>query len=46
VIRLVLLLIPTAPTMLVAELLGRYLFFVSVVPRNVASTYFSGKEAA
>ena len=46
VVRLVLLLIPTPVTALAAELLGRYLFFVTVVPRNVASTYFSVKEAA
>jgi DMSO reductase iron-sulfur subunit len=46
VVRLVLLLVPTPVTALAAELLGRYLFFVTVVPRNVASTYFSSKEAA
>ncbi|HYP07716.1 MAG TPA: DmsC/YnfH family molybdoenzyme membrane anchor subunit [Bryobacteraceae bacterium] len=46
VLRLVLLLIPTPLTALAAEFLGRYLFFVTVVPRNVASTYFSVKEAA
>lgn len=28
------------------ELLGRYLFFVSVVPKNMASSYLSPKEAA
>jgi DMSO reductase anchor subunit len=44
-LRLALLLVPTPLTVLAAELLGRYLFFVTVVPRNVASTYFS-KEAA
>ncbi len=31
---------------LVAEVLGRYLFYVSVVPKNVASTYVVAKEAA
>ena len=46
VARLLLLLIPFAPAALVAEFLGRYLFFITVVPRNVASTYFSAKEAA
>jgi DMSO reductase anchor subunit len=30
---------------LVGELLGRYLFFVSVVPKNMAASFFS-KEAA
>jgi formate dehydrogenase iron-sulfur subunit len=45
VLRLVLLLVPIPVTALAAELLGRYLFFVTVVPRNVASTYFA-KEAA
>jgi formate dehydrogenase iron-sulfur subunit len=44
--RLLLLLVPLAPAALIAELLGRYLFFVTVVPRNVASTYFGAKEAA
>ena len=30
-----------------AEILGRYLFFVSVVPRNIAASFFgSVKEAA
>jgi len=29
-----------------SEILGRYLFFVSVVPRNMAATFFSGAEAA
>jgi DMSO reductase iron-sulfur subunit len=29
-----------------AEILGRYLFFVSVVPRNVAASFFGGREAA
>lgn len=45
-LRLGLLLIPTPFTALVAEFLGRYLFFVTVVPRNIATTYFSAKEAA
>jgi DMSO reductase anchor subunit len=31
---------------LAGEVLGRYLFFVSVVPRNMAATFFSGREAA
>ena len=31
---------------LASEILGRYLFFVSVVPRNMAATFFSGREAA
>ena len=38
VLRLALLLIPTPFTALVAEFLGRYLFFVTVVPRTVATT--------
>jgi DMSO reductase anchor subunit len=45
-VRLLLLLVPFAPAALVAELIGRYLFFVTVVPRNMASTYFAAKEAA
>jgi hypothetical protein len=28
------------------EILGRYLFFVSVVPRNMAAPFFSRSEAA
>lgn len=31
---------------LVAALLGRYLFFVSVVPKNMAMTFFERREAA
>ena len=32
---------------LAGEILGRYLFYVSVVPKNIASPYLSGqKEAA
>jgi len=31
---------------LAGELLGRYLFFVSVVPKNIAASFFAGKEAA
>jgi formate dehydrogenase iron-sulfur subunit len=32
---------------LAGELLGRYLFFVSVVPKNMAATYLvAGKKAA
>ena len=29
-----------------SEILGRYLFFVSVVPKNMAATYISGAKAA
>lgn len=36
---------PMLPLALAAEVLGRYLFFVSVVPRNMAATFLS-KEAA
>jgi DMSO reductase anchor subunit len=28
------------------EILGRYLFFVSVVPKNMAASYLSGRKAA
>ena len=28
------------------EILGRYLFFVSVVPKNMAASYLAGREAA
>jgi len=28
------------------EILGRYLFFVSVVPKNMAASYLSGQKAA
>jgi len=28
------------------EILGRYLFFVSVVPKNMAASYLSAGEAA
>jgi formate dehydrogenase iron-sulfur subunit len=28
------------------EILGRYLFFVSVVPKNMAASYMSGRQAA
>ena len=31
---------------LAGEVLGRYLFFVSVVPKNMAATYLSGTKAA
>jgi formate dehydrogenase iron-sulfur subunit len=31
---------------LVGEILGRYLFFVSVVPKNMAASYLSGRKAA
>src|SRR5207244_4384452 len=31
---------------LAGEILGRYLFFVSVVPKNLAASYLGGKEAA
>ncbi len=31
---------------LAGEILGRYLFFVSVVPKNMAASYLAGKEAA
>jgi hypothetical protein len=31
---------------LAGELLGRYLFFVSVVPKNMALTFFEQAEAA
>ena len=31
---------------LAGEILGRYLFFVSVVPKNMAASYLSGREAA
>ena len=31
---------------LAAEILGRYLFFVSVVPKNMAASYFGGREKA
>ena len=31
---------------LAAALLGRYLFFVSVVPKNMAMTFFERREAA
>ena len=31
---------------LLGEILGRYLFFVSVVPKNMAASYMSGREAA
>ncbi|HEY3443874.1 MAG TPA: DmsC/YnfH family molybdoenzyme membrane anchor subunit [Paludibaculum sp.] len=34
------------PVALGGEILGRYLFFVSVVPRNMALSFFSGSEAA
>ena len=36
---------PFLPVAFLAEILGRYLFFTSVVPRNVAAT-FIGREAA
>jgi formate dehydrogenase iron-sulfur subunit len=31
---------------LCGEILGRYLFFVSVVPKNIAAPYLAGKAAA
>jgi len=31
---------------LAGEFLGRYLFFVSVVPKNMAASYLAGREAA
>jgi DMSO reductase iron-sulfur subunit len=31
---------------LAGEIIGRYLFFVSVVPKNMASSYIAGREAA
>jgi len=31
---------------LAGELLGRYLFFVSVVPRNMAMSFFGGRKEA
>lgn len=31
---------------LAGEILGRFLFFVSVVPKNMAASYLSGREAA
>ena len=31
---------------LAGEILGRYLFFVSVVPKNMAASYLAGREAA
>jgi len=34
------------PVAIGGEVLGRYLFFVSVVPRNMALTFFAGSEAA
>jgi formate dehydrogenase iron-sulfur subunit len=35
------------PLLAASEIAGRYLFFVSVVPRNIAATFFSrGREAA
>jgi formate dehydrogenase iron-sulfur subunit len=33
-------------TAFVGEILGRYLFFVSVVPKNMAASYLSGRKAA
>jgi hypothetical protein len=33
-------------TLLIAEVLGRWLFFVSVVPTNMASMFIGVKEAA
>jgi formate dehydrogenase iron-sulfur subunit len=39
--------LPLLPLAVLAELIGRYLFFVSVVPRNIAATFFgSAREAA
>jgi DMSO reductase iron-sulfur subunit len=34
------------PTALAAEILGRYLFYVSVVPKNIAAPYLAGERAA
>jgi DMSO reductase anchor subunit len=31
---------------LAGEIIGRYLFFVSVVPKNMAASYLAGREAA
>ncbi len=31
---------------LAGEITGRYLFFVSVVPKNMAASYLAGSEAA
>jgi len=33
-------------TAFAGEILGRYLFFVSVVPKNMAASYLSGRKAA
>jgi formate dehydrogenase iron-sulfur subunit len=46
VARLLLLLIPFPAAALISEAIGRYLFFITVVPRNIAATYFAAKEAA
>ena len=37
--------IPGLLLALAGELLGRYLFFVSVVPKNMAASFFSGRAA-
>jgi DMSO reductase anchor subunit len=38
---------PLLPLALAAEAIGRYLFFVSVVPRNIAATFFgTARDAA
>ena len=34
------------PTALAAEILGRYLFYVSVVPKNIAAPYLAAEKAA
>jgi hypothetical protein len=38
--------IPAFLCALAAEMLGRYLFFASVVPKSMASTYLTPKEVA
>ena len=38
--------IPAFLAALAAETLGRYLFFAGVVPKSMASTYLTPKEAA
>jgi DMSO reductase iron-sulfur subunit len=38
---------PALPLAILAEVIGRYLFFVSVVPRNIAATFFgTAREVA
>ncbi|MGH9630896.1 MAG: dimethyl sulfoxide reductase anchor subunit family protein, partial [Bryobacteraceae bacterium] len=38
--------VPALALSLAGELLGRYLFFVSVVPKNMAASFFAGSAAA